>query len=83
MRRIMSKKLLFLGVCLFVSIDFVTAQTSTVSRAVISEEDGQPVVGVSVLVKDTSLGAVTDIDGKFSISIVPSSTKILNSFNQV
>lgn len=59
------------------SIGIVTAQTSTVSGIVISEEDGEPVVGASVLVKGTSLGAVTNIDGKFSIANVPSSAKIL------
>ena len=59
------------------SIGFVTAQTSTVSGIVTSEEDGEPVVGASVLVAGTSLGAVTDIDGKFSIANVPSSAKTL------
>lgn len=58
------------------SIGLVTAQTSTVSGVVHSEEDGEPVVGASVLVKGT-LGSITDIDGKFSIPNVPSSAKTL------
>ena len=61
--------------CLLMSIGLVTAQTSTVSGVVHSEEDGEPVVGASVLVKGTSLGSITDIDGKFSIPNVPSSAK--------
>jgi hypothetical protein len=73
----MKRKLMLLLTCLFVSIGFVTAQTSTVSGVVISEEDGEPVVGASVLVKGTSLGTVTDIDGKFTIVDVPSSAKTL------
>ena len=53
------------------------AQTSTVTGVVTSDEDGQPVVGASVLVVGTSQGTVTDIDGKFSISNVPASAKTL------
>ena len=49
--------------CLFVGIGLVTAQTQKVTGVVISEEDGQPVVGASVLVKGTTLGTITDVDG--------------------
>jgi TonB-linked SusC/RagA family outer membrane protein len=73
----MKRKLMLLLACLFVGIGIVTAQTSTVSGVVTSEEDGESVVGASVLVEGTSLGAVTDIDGKFTISNVPSSAKNL------
>ncbi len=73
----MKRKLMLLLTCLFIGIGFVTAQTSTVSGVVISEEDGEPVVGASVLVVGTSLGTVTDVDGKFSISNVPSASKTL------
>lgn len=41
------------------SISFVTAQTYTISGVVTSGEDSQPVIGASVLVKGTYLGAVT------------------------
>jgi len=63
--------------CLFVGIGLVTAQTSKVTGIVVSEEDGQPIIGASVAVKGASVGAVSDIDGKFSISNVPSSAKTL------
>ena len=39
--------------CLFVGIGLATAQTQKVTGTVISEEDGLPVVGASVLVKGT------------------------------
>lgn len=73
----MERKLMLLLTWLYVSIGLVTAQTSAVSGVVTSEEDGEPVVGASVLVQGTSLGTITDIDGKFSISNVPSSAKNL------
>ena len=52
-------------------------QTQKVTGVVISEEDGQPVVGASVLVKGTTLGTITDVDGNFNLSNVPSSAKTL------
>ena len=78
----MKRKLMLLFTCLFMSIGFVTAQTSTISGIVISEEDGEPIVGASVLVKGTSLGTVTNIDGKFTIESVPSYVKSLEKTNK-
>nr|WP_287645590.1 carboxypeptidase-like regulatory domain-containing protein [Bacteroides sp.] len=66
---------MFLMTFLFISIGLVTAQTSRVTGLVTSEEDGQPVVGASILVNGTTLGTITDIDGKFTITNVPSSAK--------
>ena len=43
----------------------------------ISEEDGQPVIGASVLVKGTQIGAITNVDGDFTLLNVPSSAKTL------
>ena len=63
--------------CLFVGIGLVTAQTQTITGVVISEEDGQPVIGASVLVKGTQLGTITGVDGDFTLSNVPSSAKTL------
>ena len=46
----MKRKLMFLMTFLFIGIGLVTAQTSRVTGLVTSEEDGQPVVGASILV---------------------------------
>lgn len=73
----MKRKLMLMLTCLFIGIGLMKAQTSTVTGVVTSDEDGQPVVGASVLVVGTSQGTVTDIDGKFSISNVPASAKTL------
>lgn len=73
----MKRKLMLLLTCLFVGIGLVTAQITKVTGTVISEEDGLPVVGASILVKGTTVGTVTDMDGKFALSNVPSSAKTL------
>ena len=64
--------------CLFMGASVVTAQTSKVTGLVISAEDGEPVIGATVAVKGVpTLGAITDIDGKFVIENLPSSAKTL------
>jgi hypothetical protein len=73
----MKRKLMFFMTFLFLGIGLVTAQTSRVTGVVTAEEDGLPVVGASVLVNGTTLGTITDIDGKFTITNVPSSSKRL------
>lgn len=73
----MKRKLMLLLACLFVGIGLATAQNQTITGLVISEEDGQPVVGASVLVKGTSLGTITNIDGKFTLTNVPKTSKML------
>lgn len=71
------RKLKFLLTCLLmVSISLISAQTKTASGVVISTEDGLPVVGASVLVKGTTQGTVTNIDGRYSMQ-VPSSSNTL------
>ncbi len=63
--------------CLFVGIGLVTAQTQKVTGVITSGEDGLPIVGASILVKGTTMGTITDIDGRFTLSNIPSSAKTL------
>lgn len=63
--------------CLFLGIGLVNAQISKITGTVVSEEDGLPVVGASILVKGTTSGTTTDMDGKFTLKNVPSSAKTL------
>jgi TonB-linked SusC/RagA family outer membrane protein len=51
------------------------AQTK-VNGTVVSQDDGQPVVGASVLVVGTNIGAITNADGQFSLT-VPAGKKTL------
>ena len=49
----------------------------TVSGKVISSED-EPLIGVTVAVKNTVRGAVTDVNGSFTIRVSPSDTLVFN-----
>jgi len=57
-------------------IGLVTAQTTRITGTVISADDGEPIIGASVIVKGTTVGTVTDFDGKFELN-VPSSARTL------
>lgn len=48
---------------------FASSQTYKVTGIVISEEDNLPIIGANVIVKGTTKGTITDIDGKFSVDI--------------
>ena len=63
----------------FVGLQGVFAQTS-VTGTVTSSEDGGTLPGVSVVVKGTSLGTTTDMDGKFSLSVPADATALVFSF---
>lgn len=73
----MRRRMTFLLSLLVLSIGLVSAQVSKVTGVVVSAEDGEPVIGASVLVVGTNLGAITDIDGKYEISNVPADAKHL------
>ncbi len=71
----MGKRLLsFLAICMF-AVSMAFAQ-KTVTGIVI-DDFGEPVIGASVLVKGTSNGGATDINGKFTIKNVPNSSSTL------
>ena len=75
----MEKRLLFLLVNLFLICGGVLAQTK-VTGTVVSQEDGEPVIGASVVVAGAArTGTVTDIDGHFSLE-VPAGKKLVVSY---
>ena len=73
----MEKRIFVMLTALFMFIGIASAQNSTVKGVVTSAEDGLPVIGAAVIVQGTTMGAVTDLDGKFNLDNVPSSAKNL------
>ena len=73
----MKRKLTLMLTLLFVWTGVAWSQGVTVKGVVTSEEDGLPIVGASVLVKGTTQGTITDVDGNFMISGVKADSKTL------
>ena len=63
---------------LFLFVGGVLAQTK-VNGTVLSQDDGQPIIGASVIVQGERSGTVTNADGHFTIS-VPAGKKIAVSY---
>lgn len=72
----MEKRIKLLFACLFLCVGMAIAQTQ-VTGTVVSDEDGEPVIGATVKVVGTNVGTVTDTQGKFSISC-PNGKKMLS-----
>lgn len=64
----MKKRVLLILSCLFLSIGFLVAQTTKVTGVVI-DDTGEPAVGVSVVVKGTTTGTITDAEGNFTLNV--------------
>ncbi|QTO25700.1 MULTISPECIES: TonB-dependent receptor [unclassified Bacteroides] len=52
----------------------VTQQHNVKASGIVTDEAGEPLVGVSVLVKGTTLGSITDLKGRFSLDVPEGST---------
>jgi len=71
----MRKFVLMLVLLIFAGVQVVLAQ-ATITGVVTSADDGQPIPGVAVQVKGTTLGVSTDINGRYSLK-VPADAKVL------
>ena len=63
----MKQRLTMLLAAMLLMVGTALAQTR-VNGTVTSQEDGQPVIGASILVVGTQVGTVTDANGKFSLT---------------
>ena len=57
----------------------LNAQNLKVQGVVINEDDGEPVIGASIVVKGTTTGTITDFDGKFTLD-VPKDGRLIISY---
>ena len=65
-------------IAILVPMPILSFSQNVVSGTVISQEDGKPVPGVSIVIKNTSLGTVTDVDGRYTISAEPESMLVFS-----
>lgn len=71
-----AKKFLFLVVGLLCALS-ASAQSITVS-GVVTDPEGEPLIGASILVEGTSTGTATNIDGEFTVSCAPQATLVVS-----
>ena len=75
------KKLFIFFLCLLSGIELTMAQTRTITGTVTSDEDNEPVIGASVIVKgNATIGTVTDVEGKFSLRVPDGASTLVFSY---
>lgn len=62
--------------CLLATL--TTLAQTVITGTVVSAHDNEPVIGATVKVKGASLGAVTDVNGKFSIQVAAGKTLVVS-----
>jgi TonB-linked SusC/RagA family outer membrane protein len=75
----MEKRLTMFFAALFLSLGMAMAQT-TVKGTVISQDDGQPIIGAAVQVVGTKTGLLTDMNGQFTITLPAGKTQLQISY---
>ena len=76
----MKKIAFFLSIMFFMGSLIVQAQTKQITGTVTSNEDNQSIPGVSVSVKGTTLGTITNIDGGFELTVPQDAKTLVFSF---
>jgi len=76
-KKVLKKELILLFTC-FLFAQYSFAQELNIKGKIISVEDGSPIPFASVLIKGTKLGAVTDLDGGFSITVPTNATLVFS-----
>ena len=55
-------------------------QKKTIVKGVVKDEKGEPLIGVSIALKNSTQGTMTDIDGNYSISIETENPELIFSY---
>ncbi|MDR1543417.1 MAG: TonB-dependent receptor [Prevotellaceae bacterium] len=64
-------KKIFFSLVLLLIINNLQAQTGSISGKIFDKNTGESIIGAAILIENSTIGAVTDIDGKFLIASVP------------
>ena len=76
----MKRNLLLIAMFFGLSAHLALAQERTVSGKVISAEDGSSIPGVNVVLKGTTNGTITDIDGNYKLTLTKQGGTLIFSF---
>jgi TonB-dependent receptor len=71
---------IFLLLAFFSSVFFSYAQEGIIRGTIIDDKTAEEMIGVSVLIEGTLIGAATDLDGKFEIKVAPGTYSVRVSY---
>jgi len=70
-------RLLLCSLIVLVSFSLRAQTTGTLSGKIIDQETSEPIIGATLLIEKTTLGAITDLEGSFTIKNVPAGQQLL------
>jgi Ca-activated chloride channel homolog len=74
------KKLMSSIIILILSIVFISADSSRLITGKVTDDQGAALPGVSVIIKNSKRGVVTDYNGEYKITVYPSDNTLIFSF---
>ena len=74
------REVIFVVVAMLCSIGSIYAQVEQTVSGVVKDVAGEPLIGVSVLEVGTSNGAITDLDGKYTLTLTKSKSVLAFSY---
>jgi len=74
------KRLMILFTLVVFTCIQVFSQANVINGTVTSAEDGSPIPGVSVVVRGTTIGIITDVDGNYSLAVPETAIKLMFTF---
>lgn len=77
------KRICIILLILFTSIPVLMAQTMKISGLVTDKESGEPLIGVNIVIKGSSAGTITDLDGKFTLQLVKGDILLISNLGYV
>ena len=80
MKKLLHLRLLPLLLGMLLSVPVVFGQNQVSVKGTIVDQEGQPVIGAAIMVKGTTNGVTTDLDGNFSF-VVPAGSVLEISSN--
>lgn len=80
---IMVKKSILFVFFLLTGVGISLAQEITIKGSIVNSEDNLPIIGANVVVKGTTIGTITDGDGKYELSVPESATIVVSYIGMI
>ena len=78
-----NRRRFILFISILMSVSSVFGQAMKTLTGTVTDLSGEPLIGVSIVIKGTTNGTVTDIDGKYSLNIPSENKKVTLIFTYV
>ena len=75
----LSLRTVLIATCLLFGVQLSIAQSTTI-RGIIADRQGDPLIGATILVKGTTTGSITDVDGTYSIAVESTPATLVFSY---